>query len=1470
MDDREIAKIIRKRNLAYVKHLNETSSHTQSHDKLEGGFLSAIAAAARIAAKMAMRAAKAGAKAAAKAAKAAAKATKRTASAAAKAAKKAASAAAKAAKKAGKNIGNKLDTAMNIADVGQAAARIAQNLMKKTAAGEEITDEEFEELTAQQQIEIDFQRWARGLERADYELFKARGGDKSAALQLARLMDAGMDPDDWVGKEVNAIIDATTDELEDALDYDPNDDDECEDELDKDDRSDAEINGLIALSLIDQGLGEFISEQQLERRQRARRDACVRRKSEENDRKIGKLKEKLGIDPDDPDFDIDDIEDNMNIQSFILGKLAVRNPNVALALELDGPRSMAGLPPVDAQGTVFNSDDNRFNTDLEIMAMWLINNNTLDYTGLPTDGPIPTLGWANERIRQDPNFIQRAIAKMPYYTFFASENPDVMYQKATLTQDYVPRTAERIRTELMLDGNPNWRDDMQYQIDWTVHYNPKKDGSGNMLRNQESLFFKSARSGNYNHNPVATKGDWWYQYPLPEHTYQGLIPNKKGAKAQQRLEDLLVDQKDAINAAAELVTKYDERQEALTAKDPFVPNKAYVVDDLIRYNNKVYKCTVAHTSGNEIDLTKWDELTLVNEDELDFLENIGTATPYANYTKYPIGVFVTYNEGKVTPGTEDKDRIFKKIKDSEAGIPPTETDYWDEILLNDADLLNLQTDPGRKWVANKRYSKGDKVFYERDLQTYVCLQDTNGYPPGEDNAYSKAHWKRLYTFNIDPEMAKEIIKNQRLSIFSSVVKAAEGYDPAEIYQLRDVVYAFDGKYYELIKEKKNKEGELVQPPIPPSATYWKVVSKGITVWDPKETYNTNDFVQYTDGKNYLCFKDAPAGTLPTDANFWEPLDEEFELLDEAAIAVNTENFQNAVMERADEYQDDPTASYEVDDIVKVYDTDGYPQFYKCIKDIPFGRASGTILRKAKSYDFREIYQNGMYLHDMGVIYEKINTAENGDRGLGPPNTEKWKAVGYEKDPGPPNPEFWKDYSSFDAEEERYDKQRKSAKTGSRDLTGIKVGDLVVDPKTGEFYKLMIDTTKYIYDPSRKEFTMRELPPFDNDKKNTSYLLEYLTWEPQDIPTELEAKIANIEKRAMWRNDRLYKRDDLVMDQYKFKYLCIKDTPYAPMEPRWSPDYFILLDDADWEEAVSGIKQILEKTDAEVRDNEAIRFDPEEKNKPYKWDEIVYHDNKFYKFQGYMQDGNNNWPVTTRQKIPGVITGPIEWILCTESGDRLPIKDTDNPGVNFISNNVTMCMYSKGGPIIQIAGKYYVYNNSSKEIFGGNPNEFFTNDWWALQSWGSLEWKQGPEDTMTVEVFADGKPVNKHDLTTGAITGKNVDVSSLPKAQATAVADAVEEGENDITCPTAEDDGDDDDDDTHHEEVQAERELEKAMIEWVAKGSDPATDPRLVYNTPPPPPPPTGKGAGYNIEELDGSQYHQKKKRVYKRKNKSKM
>jgi hypothetical protein len=850
-------------------------------------------------------------------------------------------------------------------------------------------------------------------------------------------------------------------------------------------------------------------------------------------------------------------------------------------------------------------------------------------------------------------------------------------------------------------------------------------------------------------------------------------------------------------------------------------------------------------------------------------------------------MFVKYTD---TTNPQTNERIFKKIKESTAGILPTDTEYWDEILLKDGDLIDLRSNPNRRWKPDTDYKKGDRVSFT-DLHNYVAINNVGKNIPPNDPTYAKQYWKKLISYDITPELATQILKEQRLAVFATVVSVAAGYDPEEAYQLRDIVYAFDGKYYELIKEKKDKDGDVVPPPIPPHETYWKVVSKGITVWDPKETYDINDFVQYGDKKpddkgddegddedeedeegdtgplkqNYLCIKKTTAGTLPTDENYWQPLDEQFTLLDEEAIAVNKQNYDNAFMNRATEFQDDVTASYEVDEIVKVF-VDGYPQFYKCIKAIPFGRASGDALRKAKPYDNVMVYHNGDVMSYYGIIYEMIG--QNGGYGFNPSAYPSiWKAVGYEKDPGPPNEEFWKDYSSIDMEEEKYDKLRKGAKVGTQDATGIKIDDLVSDPKTGSFYKLIIDSTKRI-PTNRTVFDMKELPYFNNTRKpdisgtdQTSHLL----WEQQDIPTELEAQVATLVARSKWRNTRLYKQNDLVTDKYNLKYLVLKDTPYAPMEPHLNPDYFALLDEDDWEDAIHQAEQDLENTADVARANESIRFDEVERYKPRAWGEIVFYDKKLYKFFAYSQSNTKNTPTQPKQELPGKLNNSghplLEWYPCDSDGNLLIVEQKD-----YIINLKEPYIYNytkeNKGPIIFTDNIYLIYNARNKDIFGLGTGKFGEAEGLRSLDWeplGDKDHRPDPQDTFTTEVFKDGNPKFKHD-NTGAIIGTNIDTSLLPPGEAAAITDIVDEQD----CPAAPGDGDNDTP-THHETVQAGKDLKEAQIVATVKGEE---DPALIQGQTTTPS--VGTASGYNIEELDGSQYHQKKKRVYKKKNKSKM
>ena len=1481
MDDREIAEIIRKRNLAYVRHLKETNPHSEKHDTLQGGFFNLIAAAAKIAAKMALKASQAAAKAAArtaaKAGRLAAKAARKGTKAAQRAATKAAKAANKAAQKASKakNL-DKLDKAMTTADLAQAGYNIAQIVMQKKLDGEEISEEEWEELSNTQKVQVDFQRWARGLEKEDYNLFKQRGGNKAAAIQVVRLMEAGIDPNDWVGSSIENRIEGIADAIEDIDDTDPADEEDCQALLDIDDRTQEELIGLeIAEATVDPaGIGTMISEKELEKRQRRKFDYCVEQKKRELQALRNGLMSQLGLDPDD---EVD--PENRNIINHVSNTLSAENPILRMALTLDGLRAMNGLPPIDQSGNVLKDPDSIANDNCEKIAIYFIQNQTTDYSDQP---------WIIELLKDDPTIVNRAIARMPFFDSFCSSIPEMNAFRNEYTSETIPLTPEEIAENNIIDSTTElWNRDTSYQQGALVRKGTKVYrclGGKKTYTTTDQVIVEQVQGK----DPTGSDGATYWE-PLTRNVER---PNVDGIRLAENLRDWLNDIQDEVDEATEATRIADEIEKAQQVTEIYNPNKDYKIGDKVIYEAKVYECHTAQAAGEaKPDPNKWEELSLYNDKDFEDLENIGLATPWEAHKIYPIGAFVT-----VAP-----DRIYRKIKESGAGILTTDTEYWDEVLLNNADLLDLRTNPGRKWNSTTDYKTGDKVFWNVDLQSYTAVKDSKNRRPDDPE-----HWRKIYSYILSKELVKNIKIQQRAAIFSSAVNVAVDFDPDDIYELHDIVCGYDGNYYELIKEKKNRNGDVIQPPIPPNKTYWKLISDGITVFDPDRQYILNDFVQY-ENKHYINTKDGttPKGTLPTDVNYWEPLEPIFEDLDPELIALNIERFNEAIINRADQYYDDITASYDVGDVVKVFDNDGYPQFYECIKDVLFGStAPSEDLRKAVPYNNGEMYGEDSIVSSDGMIYKKIKYSA---RGFGPPNPEFWTAIGYEKDPGPPNPEFWKDYSAVDIEDEKNEKARKGAVVGSPDASGLFVGQLVKDPSSGYYYRLIIDpdkldehpfnipdfgTMKYFmqgrniqkepnesdidainkYNTSNPQmpigYKMEDLPDFDNEEreyvdKDKAAGANGLMWELQEqIPTELQARIKNLETAAIWRNNKLYKKNDLVTKN-NLKYICVKDTSYAPMDPHFNmPEYFIQLDERDWATALMDEQYKLEDLNEMSHQYDDIKFNESDVNKTRNWDEIVFYNNKFYKFLGYPDDKNSNKPKIPQQKIPGKLgtfENILEWIPCDSTGKTIPVEDKDYPGKDF--NNVTLYMFMRGGPIIHMQDKYFVYNGCYKEIFGlGGPDDKFTSDWYEF--WNRFSNKQGPEDTFKTEVFKDGKPAFKHNEA-GEITGPNIDVSGLPSSAAAAVTDTVDKNKNKTNCPTGDDDDDDDDDDdSHHEKTQAEKDLEKAMIEWKAKGSIPADNPSLLQGQAPP----VGTASGYNIEDLDGNKYHKPKS---KRKNKKK-
>jgi hypothetical protein len=178
-------------------------------------------------------------------------------------------------------------------------------------------------------------------------------------------------------------------------------------------------------------------------------------------------------------------------------------------------------------------------------------------------------------------------------------------------------------------------------------------------------------------------------------------------------------------------------------------------------------------------------------------------------------------------------------------------------------------------------------------------------------------------------------------------------------------------------------------------------------------------------------------------------------------------------------------------------------------------------------------------------------------------------------------------------------------------------------------------------------------------------------------------------------------------------------------------------------------------------------------------------------------------------------------------------------------------------IITYNNRLYKMNNREKEPWNMGEGEFPAPPGAENVDNGSPT-PSDVDPTMWMEVYPDGKPM--YQMTEdGKIGNKNPGPTSAALASATLGVEG-EEDDNE-NCPTA---TKTDDDET--EEVKAKKALEKAIIEWEAKGSIPADDPRRLSGEPP-----VGTASGYTLDDLDGKKYYKNKvKTKVKRNRKNKI
>lgn len=1075
MDDEEIAMIIRKRNQRYINHIDKQEDHFNpselmrrdyNEEELEGGFLSAVASAARIAARLAMQAAKAAAKVAKAGARAAAKGAKAAAKQGAKASKAAARAAAKGARAAARGIKNNASDIADLAlNVGMSLYDQAESIRENaTLKASKITDEEWRDLDDNEKIFVDWNRWGRELDKPTYDLWMSRGGNKTAALQTLRLRDAGIDPDDWTAVALTNKMDSIADGI-DEIDSNPAEEDEkCLELQDEDDRSDAEKIGLELLAVVDMGIGQAISEKAMEDRAMARYRDCVAGKKVENQKKRNGLMGELGLDGN-AQFDPDDPR---HLQK-IADTMAAENPIFKLAMELDDLRLANGLPKIDASGNALKSPETIANNHVEEIAIYFINNRTLEYSDQP---------WIQAYIKDDPDIVQRAIARMKYYTTFCGNPPDIRDGVAFKKEYNSGDVADIGKVAVAQDHLDDWLN--------TEEISDAMDAAKQQVQgNDESRIAKGVRT-EYDPNATYKAGDM--------------------VRSQNRVYKCIQDTLSYLPMITETELKNIEG---------YSNEERYGAGRIVNYNKKIYRM-VNPTGGpgyipgpgmngqdmwQELSLAIgglsnpnfWDEMNLYSDTDFKEIEQIGAATEWDANKKYSVDDYVLF-AGK----------IFRMMKEAPAGVSPSDitegfvnydngTNYayptivlydgkyyqknqsvnagpgyiptlngaamwdlvtlsstvWEEIVLNDPNNIYPGTQAkGIMWEPNTTYSKGSNLVWKYDNNKYTAIKDV----PKDVKPDNTEYWKRLRTYNIDAQMETDLKISQRAAIFANAASVAEDYDPDNIYNLHQIVNGYDGKYYELIKLKVDKDGDPVPPPMPPEAKYWKLISDGLTEFDASKTYARNDMVLYKD-LAYIMIKLAPSGTLPTNAEFWKPLDPIFEAMDEETLQANKDRYEQAVINTAKAYDDSPLKTYDLGDIVELIDNDGYPNYYRCIKEVLGAQVNSVVKEKAEEYVPNKQYAVKAVVKKDGLVYTVKAIKEN-EAIPPPPDTQYYTFMGYFDDPAPPNPEYWKSYNDVETQDEKDRDIRDTAIPSGETDAGLWLGDIAFDTESQEYYKLI--------------------------------------------------------------------------------------------------------------------------------------------------------------------------------------------------------------------------------------------------------------------------------------------------------------------------------------------------------------------------------------------------------------------------------
>lgn len=133
----------------------------------------------------------------------------------------------------------------------------------------------------------------------------------------------------------------------------------------------------------------------------------------------------------------------------------------------------------------------------------------------------------------------------------------------------------------------------------------------------------------------------------------------------------------------------------------------YVLNDIVINDKKIYRCTTAHTSTNTFDETKWEEISA--------LEN--TVRPWATKTDYKANDLIYIDNVLYKCNTAHTSTTFS-----------ADVSKWDNLYSNIRDFAD-----------NTFYKKGSYVLYNNDI--YKALADTTGDISGHLQLQSSASFR---------------------------------------------------------------------------------------------------------------------------------------------------------------------------------------------------------------------------------------------------------------------------------------------------------------------------------------------------------------------------------------------------------------------------------------------------------------------------------------------------------------------------------------------------------------------------------------------------------------------------------------------------------------------------------------------------------------------------------------------------------